>query len=123
MEDQAYFDNVEEMDDYIEEFLLEINKAKEGHVLDNAKEGVNVNLQKDVRLEQQAELKESSNASLSVKYNQNSKLVLRNEGDENATLDSSSEHLKVATGTVITSEDQQRSESIMVEELIEVEKR
>ena len=66
-------------------------------------------------MKQQAELKESSNASLSVKDNDNSKLVLRNEGDENAPLDSISDNLKVSTGALITSEDQKHAESIIVE--------
>ena len=53
MEDKANFGNVAEIDDYIEEFLLEINKAKEENVLNNVKEGVNINLEKDLWLEQQ----------------------------------------------------------------------
>ena len=39
------------MDDCIEEFMLEINKANTGRVLYNSKEGVNVNLKKDLMLE------------------------------------------------------------------------
>ena len=57
--------------------------------------------------------------SLSVKDNENSRLVMRSEGEENSLLDSRSDNLKVATGMVITSEDQTLSESVIVEELIE----
>ena len=61
--------------------------------------------------------------SLSVKDNENSRLVMRSEGEENPLLDSRSGNLKVATGTVITSEDQKHEELVIVEELIEEEKR
>ena len=64
MEEKDDFGNVAEMDDCIEEFILEINKAKAGPVLYNSKDGVNVNLKRDLMLEHQTELKESSNTSL-----------------------------------------------------------
>ena len=54
-----------------------------------------------------------------MKDNKNSRLVTRSEGEENSLLDSRSGNLKVATGTIITSEDQKHSESVIVEELIE----
>ena len=51
------------MDECVEEFALEVNQAKEGLVLDSAKEGIDVNLQEDLSLEQQAALKEGVNTA------------------------------------------------------------
>ena len=58
-----------------------------------------------------------------MKDNENLKLVMRREGDKNEPIDRNSDNLKVTTGTAVRSEDQKHAESIIVEELIEVEKR
>ena len=71
MEDKADFCNVTEIDHHIEEFILEMNKAKMVLVLDNTKEGVNIKFQKKIRLQHQEELKKSSNTLLSLKDNEN----------------------------------------------------
>ena len=63
------------------------------------------------------------NLSLSVKGIENSRIKMQSEEDENELLDNRSDKLKVSTETVITSEDQKHEESIIVEELIEEEKR
>ena len=48
----------------------------------NAKIGINVNLQTDLWLEQQVELKELSNKLLSVKESRNLSLGMRSEEDK-----------------------------------------
>ena len=60
-----------EVDNYIKEFLVGISNANSALGPDVVKEGVNVNLQTDLALEQQVELNEPSRNSLSVKESGN----------------------------------------------------
>ena len=52
------FFNVIEIDECIEEFAIEVNKAKAGLSQDNTREGVNVKFQDALSLERETKLKE-----------------------------------------------------------------
>ena len=114
-EGKTEFVNGIEMDEFIEEFSLEVKEEKVGFLLDSTKEGVNVNLQEDISFEQQATLKEGENTALSVNGVDNPMIALQSEIDKNTIFDKRNKNVKVTTETVITSQDPTYSDSVTQE--------